>query len=124
MAGALAACLAQPSFAAGDRLWDTFERRCLLPYEHLLTPDMRGLTDANGAWSDGSGLRVITTESTCAVTGAATASLSARLMGRSDGRRYAEVRAGVWQSDRWREPRIEVEALADGYLVRETDLEG
>lgn len=110
--------MASPA-AAGEELWAVFEARCLLPFEHLSLPDTGGLTRDGETWL-GDPFPVILTPGTCAVTGAQPDDLGVRLAARDE---YVSVGEGVWQSTTWREPRIEVEALPDGYLVRETDLE-
>ncbi|MEM8848907.1 MAG: hypothetical protein AAGE03_02620 [Pseudomonadota bacterium] len=112
------ALLAAPAHAADD-LWSVFETRCLVPYEHLALPDTRGPTRDGETWTGDGVLDVTITQSACAVTGGAVADLKPLLAERDE---YV-LTDGVWQSTTWREPKIEVEALADGYLVRETNLE-
>ncbi|MEM7489941.1 MAG: hypothetical protein AAF390_12550 [Pseudomonadota bacterium] len=86
----------------------------------MALPDTRDLTRDGDVW-EGDGPHVLTiTADTCAATGTPLGDLAAKLAERQE---YILVRDGVWQSTTWREPRIEVEARPDGYLVRETDLE-
>ncbi|MFO6466023.1 hypothetical protein ACK8OR_16645 [Jannaschia sp. KMU-145] len=105
---------------AGDALWAFFEARCLVPYEHILSPDTRDLIRGGADLFRDDTHTLIVTLDTCTAVGRADDDLGTRLAGRE---RYEEVAPGVWQSDRWREPRIEVLRDATGYTVRETDLE-
>ncbi|MEM9795920.1 MAG: hypothetical protein AAF919_05505 [Pseudomonadota bacterium] len=105
--------------ASADEMWAVFEARCLVPYEHLVLPDTRGLTRDGDIWT-GAAFPLTLAPGSCAVTGGMPDDLAIRLASRDE---YVRVGAAIWQSTTWREPRIEVEALADGYLVRETDLE-
>ena len=114
----LACAAAAP--ASADDLWAFFEARCLVPYEHLALPDLRGLTQTSEGWTDGTFI-VTTTPESCAVSGGTTGDLGARLAIRDLA--YETVAPGRHHSDRWREPRLEVEATSDGYVARETDLE-
>jgi len=110
-----------PTAAQADALWDMFEARCLIPYEHVAPPDLRGLDPLGLVWRDpATGLIVTTTEDSCAVTGGTSMDLASLLAPRED---YAEIGGGTWQSTTWREPRIEVTATPAGYAVTETDLE-
>ena len=109
-----------PGAAWADPVWDGFAARCLTPYETMAEPVTEGLSAGeDGVW-EGDGVVLEVADDTCAVRGAEPGDLSGLLAGFED---YEEVDDGVWQSTTWREPRIEVEALEDGYLVRETDLE-
>ena len=111
---------ATPAAADDDALWQAFERHCLVPYEHLVLPDLRGLTATAEGWTDGTFL-VTTTPESCAVSGGTPGDLGARLAIRDLA--YETVAPGRHHSDRWREPRLAVEATSDGYVARETDLE-
>ncbi len=104
---------------AGGTLWQVFEARCLIPYEHIALPDTRGLTRIGDVWQ-GAAYSVTLSPDTCAVTGGQPDDLAV-LLARRQG--YVALGGDVWRSTTWREPKIEVEALTDGYLVRETDLE-
>ncbi|MEL6586229.1 MAG: hypothetical protein AAFY65_09180 [Pseudomonadota bacterium] len=106
--------------ASAQDAWSVFETRCLVPYEHIALPDTRGLVvDEEQLWS-GAAYPLRLTEDSCAVLGPTDTPLAQALAGRQA---YEEVAPGIWQSHLWREPRIELEAAADGYVVRETDLE-
>lgn len=113
--------MAVPAAEAGD-LWDFFEARCLVPYEHLALPDTRGLEQgADGLWTTPGGFALDLTPETCTATGGpVTAALADALMGRQA---YEEVAPGIWHSHLWREPRIEITQDDNGYTVTETDLE-
>lgn len=109
-----------PEVAVADPVWDVFVARCLAPYEEVMAPVTQGLADGGGGVWTGNGIVMEVAEDTCAVRGGAPGDLAALLV-RSQA--YVPIGDGVWQSDLWREPRIDVETVADGYLVRETDLE-
>lgn len=118
---ALVCVLALAGPVGAGPLWETFEARCLTPYEHLALPDTRGLTQAAGRWSDGDAIDLELTPETCTALGVAEGSLGDLLATREHP--YEEVAPGIWHSDRWREPRLEVTAGPDRFTARETDLE-
>ncbi|CTQ49559.1 hypothetical protein [Jannaschia donghaensis] len=102
---------ASPAFA-GDALWDVFVQHCLSAFEAVLAGD----TTAPSTPFD-----ITVTTNSCTASGGDAGDLARLIASRPTA--YVEAHPGVWQSDLWREPWIEVTATADSYTVTETDQE-
>lgn len=111
-----------PAGAQAESLWDVFETRCLVPYEHIALPDTRGLTESAGRWTGDGTIWLELTPDTCTAAGLSTQGALSDLLARRE-LAYEEVAPGVWLSDLWREPRLEVTATEQSFTARETDLE-
>ena len=115
---ALLALLVFPGAAQADALWTFFAARCLAPFEAIEAPDTSGLTRLGTAWH-GEGFEMRFDAQSCEVRGGTPGNPGDLLTGMEE----YEFVDGVWRSTTWREPKIEVSTVEDGYRVFETDLE-